>query len=472
MNALRDLVDGSHNHVLMGTAPGEFRPDPTPTAPIEVTSEIAARNASGKEGQPAGGFRGIYYSMPALITTGRTTDSAPLAFGDVGRGLTNDDTHLQPGEDTEPEEKPPYVAAKRAAMAAIEASQVAEATLAKYANEPRTPIRRETDDGVETTFHGEHDPEVQRACFAARDAHLAAAEAYETAGGRDKGQAGIHYHTAYIHRLTAAEYDHLAPDEPPKPPAPPSWHADINKDISLRLEKIPNVTRTTAQAIEDERDRHGPYKSNADRRARLPYVPEYEHKMLDKYAPLAEDIQESEDYPEVAAPDIVQHDHYSCGAAQAMTAGRLRGVGPATLDAWKTALGTSEDQSTEPPRIVEYLASLGLRVIARSGMTIDDLEAYTRTGWYVIICCQDYGPYVPAKAKFDYGHYLGVVKVDGEYVRCQDSSEDNVTRDSGSIQAPGRIMTARDTFDANWHDRDIAGTTVCTTTASPWARRS
>ncbi len=174
-------------------------------------------------------------------------------------------------------------------------------------------------------------------------------------------------------------------------------------------------------------------------------------------APLAEDIQESEDYPEVAAPDIVQHDHYSCGAAQAMTAGRLRGVGPATLDAWKTALGTSEDQSTEPPRIVEYLASLGLRVIARSGMTIDDLEAYTRAGWYVIICCQDYGPYVPAKAKFAYGHYLGVVKVDGEYVRCQDSSEDNVTRDSGSIQAPGRIMTARDTFDANWHDRDAAG---------------
>ena len=75
-----------------------------------------------------------------------------------------------------------------------------------------------------------------------------------------------------------------------------------------------------------------------------------------------------------------------------MTAGRLRGAGPATLDAWKTALGTSEEQSTEPPRIVAYLASLGLRVIARSGMTIDDLEAYTRAGWYVMICCQDYGP--------------------------------------------------------------------------------
>jgi hypothetical protein len=47
------------------------------------------------------------------------------------------------------------------------------------------------------------------------------------------------------------------------------------------------------------------------------------------------------------------------------------------------------------------------------------------------------------------GHYVGVVKVDGEYVRCQDSSEDDVTRNGGSIQAPGRIMTARDTFDAN-----------------------
>ncbi len=134
------------------------------------------------------------------------------------------------------------------------------------------------------------------------------------------------------------------------------------------------------------------------------------------------------DYQEVPAPDIVQHDHYSCGAAQGMTAGKLRNVGPRSLDGWKKALGTDVEKSTSPPAIVAYLSSLGLEIEARQGMTIDDLEAYTRRGWYVILPVQDYGPSLPGKAKFAYGHYLGVVKVDSQYVRCQDSSEDNVTR--------------------------------------------
>ena len=38
-----------------------------------------------------------------------------------------------------------------------------------------------------------------------------------------------------------------------------------------------------------------------------------------------------------------------------------------------------------------------------------------------------------------------------------------VTRDSGSIQAPGCIMIARDTFDANWHDKDAAVRSMTTT---------
>ena len=50
-------------------------------------------------------------------------------------------------------------------------------------------------------------------------------------------------------------------------------------------------------------------------------------------------------------------------------------------------------------------------------------------------------------------------------------NEYRVTRNSGSIQATGRIMIARDTFDANWHNKAAAAQSM-TTTASPSARRS
>ncbi len=62
------------------------------------------------------------------------------------------------------------------------------------------------------------------------------------------------------------------------------------------------------------------------------------------------------------------------------------------------------------------------------------------------------------------GHYVGVVKVDGEYVRCQDNSFEDDVR---SIQAPGRIMTARETLDANWHDKDAADASGLTVRHAP-----
>src|SRR5262249_56767415 len=83
-------------------------------------------------------------------------------------------------------------------------------------------------------------------------------------------------------------------------------------------------------------------------------------------------------------PDVRQHDYYSCGAAAGMAVGRYFGVGPRTLDAWKTALGTTVERSTNPDAIAAYLRSLGLDVEARDGMTLDDLRRAWLAGRPVI----------------------------------------------------------------------------------------
>jgi SPP1 gp7 family putative phage head morphogenesis protein len=156
-------------------------------------------------------------------------------------------------------------------------------------------------------------------------------------------------------------------------------------------------------------------------------------------------------------PDIRQPDHYSCGAAAAMSVGRYFEVGPENLDKWKRELGTDIEESTSPKAIVSYLRSLGLDVQEQRKMTIADLFESVSIGSPVIVPIQDYGPYVPDKARFAYGHYLTVIGVGGGYVFCQDSSEDNVIGDSGSAQRPGRVMIAENDFLEAWHDRDIEG---------------
>jgi len=85
------------------------------------------------------------------------------------------------------------------------------------------------------------------------------------------------------------------------------------------------------------------------------------------------------------------------------------------------------------------------------------LEACCEQGQPVIVPVQDYGSSLPDDAQFNYGHYLTVIAVALGYVFCQDSSEDNVTHDSGSVQAPGRVMIAADEFLKIWHDRDVDG---------------
>lgn len=160
----------------------------------------------------------------------------------------------------------------------------------------------------------------------------------------------------------------------------------------------------------------------------------------------------------IEVPDIRQPDKYSCGACAAFCVGSYYGVGPESLKEWKKELGTTIEESTRPGAIADYLDSLGLEVIAHGGMTVEDLERFWQAGWPVIVCCQDYGSRVPKKARFAYGHYLTFIGGPiGGYLFFQDSSEDNITQGSESIQAPGKIMVKVEDFLEAWHDRDIEG---------------
>jgi SPP1 gp7 family putative phage head morphogenesis protein len=158
-------------------------------------------------------------------------------------------------------------------------------------------------------------------------------------------------------------------------------------------------------------------------------------------------------------PDVRQHNHWSCGAGASCAVGKYFGVGPAGIKGWIKLLGTDVEQSTKPQSIIDAFTKLGMTVEARAGMTIQDLADSVARNMPVIVCVQDYGPEVPAQAKFAYGHYLTVVGVDFEsqYVFCQDSSEDNVIADSGSVQEPGKIIVHFRDWNKGWHDQDIDG---------------
>jgi hypothetical protein len=152
-----------------------------------------------------------------------------------------------------------------------------------------------------------------------------------------------------------------------------------------------------------------------------------------------------------------QPNHYYCGACAAFEVAQYYGVGEQTLKATAQRLGTDEEKSTRPQAIVKYLTAEGLDVDARAGLTLDDLRRAWLEGKPVICPVQDYGPSLPSRAVFAYGHYLVVIGVALGHVFCADSSEDNVTEGSGTIADEGRVMIREDVWLDNWHDKDIDG---------------
>lgn len=123
----------------------------------------------------------------------------------------------------------------------------------------------------------------------------------------------------------------------------------------------------------------------------------------------------------IEVPDVRQPDSVSCGAAAAMSVGKYFGVGPDSLDQWKTNLGTNEE-GTHPQQLVEYLRSLGLQVEAFQHGNLATLDGYLDRRWPVLCCVQDYGP----KRSWEHGHYLVVIGHKEGYLFAQDPAMDNV----------------------------------------------
>lgn len=139
-----------------------------------------------------------------------------------------------------------------------------------------------------------------------------------------------------------------------------------------------------------------------------------------------------------------------------MSVGRYFGVGPETLEEWKAKLDTTVENSTRPPKIIEYLTQLGLEATANQGMTIDDLRQNWREGKVTIVPLQEYG--LPSKqASFLYGHYVAVIGATLGYIFVFDPSIDNVLSGEGSDQAAGRSFITEETWLKVWHDKDADG---------------
>ena len=123
----------------------------------------------------------------------------------------------------------------------------------------------------------------------------------------------------------------------------------------------------------------------------------------------------------VEVPDVRQKDHYSCGAACAMSCGQFFGVGPDTLEEWKTALGTDVEESTHPHAIEKYFRQMGCDV------TCDQLPAPSTTWrsaaattslFSTIVCAAKTGDReVPEKARFSYGHYIVIHRPHKRWLR-------------------------------------------------------
>jgi len=172
----------------------------------------------------------------------------------------------------------------------------------------------------------------------------------------------------------------------------------------------------------------------------------------------------------VEVPDIRQPNAFFCGCAAAMSVGRFFCVGPKKLSEWAKALGTTEENSTSPEAIVEYLQSLGLDVKYKQRMTVKELAWAVNDGRPVICPVQDYKGQRSEKAEWDYGHWLTVIGcLPGSYVIAQDSSIENAEHVPGgdvpeeeedhdeNIAAPGRILVHEEDWLRVWHDKDAKG---------------
>ncbi len=176
----------------------------------------------------------------------------------------------------------------------------------------------------------------------------------------------------------------------------------------------------------------------------------------DQPEPDEEDDDEEEPDSLLELPDIHTDSDWDSGACCAMSVGRYFSVGPETLAEWRTALRTSEEWSTDPRRIEDYLDDLGLETECQVGMTLDDLTECWQKGQPVIAYTEIYGDIAPKEAKYKYGTVVVVVGHKYGYVFLFDPLASN-PEEKDSLNAPGMAMVEEEDFLANWFHRTPKG---------------
>ena len=131
----------------------------------------------------------------------------------------------------------------------------------------------------------------------------------------------------------------------------------------------------------------------------------------------------TEDVPLVVMPDLRQIDDYDCGVSSAQAILAYYGIDSHENDLLK-ALKVSKEDGADVAALVDMYQRYGLRVIARNGLTIDDLKRCIDKGFPVQLLIQAWAedPLTVDWASEENGHYVVAVGYKDDIIIFEDPS--------------------------------------------------
>ena len=120
-------------------------------------------------------------------------------------------------------------------------------------------------------------------------------------------------------------------------------------------------------------------------------------------------------------PSVEQQKTYTCGGAALRAVAELHGVGPDKEVHFEKLLKSNYDDGTTPESIVKIGKLLGLRPVAKTGMTVKELVRYLDNQCPVICAMQAWGePHNYHKSSS--GHYVVAIGFTKDRIYFEDPS--------------------------------------------------
>jgi predicted double-glycine peptidase len=155
----------------------------------------------------------------------------------------------------------------------------------------------------------------------------------------------------------------------------------------------------------------------------------------------------------IPVPVVYQSHSYDCGAAALRAVCQFWGVGPDDEDEFIKLCDSDPDLGTSPEDIIRVARGLGLKAVAKTGLSIDDLKGIIDSGKPVICAIQawerdeDDEDEFDTDADHDSGHYVVAIGHHEQHLIFQDPSIKNNMR--------GHIPFEE--FDRRWRDQHRNG---------------